>query len=348
MPEAQLPNSLADLQGKLAQSFSLEELDDLCFGLNISHEEIVGKTIKARTRALVEYCQRRGRLSELIEKCREERPKVNWYELLIEHEISEQELIIGPLNRGDPSAIFQTSEPHCLPGLLYQDKLTKSEQQVRGRSHTFKAAISVIVLLVIVIILITTYVWWQDTKFLELYTFDDGTISGWQPQRLSEQSWKQAATDISVQPRERGGFALRGDFDFGLVNSSQFKDTNEVPRATFYVDNLKENNWSSYNFLIIEAKSDNQTSMDIHFSFFSEGCYYEFGPFENLNTQWEIYQFGLNRPNYKTCHESAEYDQWPVLAGVHRLDIIVEPNDPQSDWPTLKGAVLIDNVRLEK
>ncbi|NJM58894.1 MAG: hypothetical protein HC857_17865 [Synechococcales cyanobacterium RU_4_20] len=57
----------------LADLFELEEIETLCFDLDIDAEEIKGQTKSAKAHALVNYCENRGRLSELAAAIRARR-----------------------------------------------------------------------------------------------------------------------------------------------------------------------------------------------------------------------------------------------------------------------------------
>lgn len=54
------------------------ELHNLCFELDINYESLSGDTIEEKARELVEYCYRRGHLIDLVERCQELRPQVEW------------------------------------------------------------------------------------------------------------------------------------------------------------------------------------------------------------------------------------------------------------------------------
>lgn len=58
--------------------FDVEELNGLMFELGVRKDEIAGDTIGARSRDLVTYCERRGRLGDLLTQCARLRPAVNW------------------------------------------------------------------------------------------------------------------------------------------------------------------------------------------------------------------------------------------------------------------------------
>ena len=70
--------SPSELRQKLIVSFNDSELRDLCFDLGVDYESVEGGTRDAKARELITYLQRRDRLTELIDLCRERRPNVSW------------------------------------------------------------------------------------------------------------------------------------------------------------------------------------------------------------------------------------------------------------------------------
>ncbi len=58
--------------------FNESELADLCFGLNIDYQHLPGNNKWDIVRELIIYCNRRGRLRELIDACRVMRSHVSW------------------------------------------------------------------------------------------------------------------------------------------------------------------------------------------------------------------------------------------------------------------------------
>ena len=69
---------LVDLNSKMNQVFSLDEIESLCFTTGIDFESLPGEGKGAKIRELIAFCQRRGRLDELADKVRTERPQVAW------------------------------------------------------------------------------------------------------------------------------------------------------------------------------------------------------------------------------------------------------------------------------
>ena len=69
---------LVDLNSKMNQVFSLDEIEALCFTMGIDFDSLGGEGRGAKIRELIEFCRRRGRDEELVEKVRIERPLVAW------------------------------------------------------------------------------------------------------------------------------------------------------------------------------------------------------------------------------------------------------------------------------
>lgn len=66
-----LPDQISDL-------FSLDEIRGLCFELGIEYENLRGEMRAAKALALVEFCQRRQLLDQLLAICARERPSHPW------------------------------------------------------------------------------------------------------------------------------------------------------------------------------------------------------------------------------------------------------------------------------
>lgn len=72
---------IIDIGGELIESFNLNELNALSFFLGIDWEELKGDTKSTKAISLILYIARNGRLHELVERLRQERPEGNWPEL---------------------------------------------------------------------------------------------------------------------------------------------------------------------------------------------------------------------------------------------------------------------------
>lgn len=90
------------LRQQLEASFTLEELKTLTFDLGINFDNLAGDTLMVKTRELVNYALRRGLEDELLEKCRQERPQIDWgaeTEPGVDGELGEETAADDPLRR---------------------------------------------------------------------------------------------------------------------------------------------------------------------------------------------------------------------------------------------------------
>jgi outer membrane protein assembly factor BamB len=67
-----------DLAQMLGQRFSLEELEELTFGLGIDMDNLEGSTLKAKSRELVKHCLRRDSIGELLDVGESLRKDIDW------------------------------------------------------------------------------------------------------------------------------------------------------------------------------------------------------------------------------------------------------------------------------
>lgn len=72
-------NTLLD---QLRQYFNKSDLKDICFRLQLPYEDLEGDTRQDKTRELIEYLERYNRLQELVQICIEQRPQVEWEEII--------------------------------------------------------------------------------------------------------------------------------------------------------------------------------------------------------------------------------------------------------------------------
>ena len=79
MPSAD-PNrqKLTQLRKLIIQHFSLDELRVLCSDLGLEYEDLPGDTRTTKMHGLIEYLQRRGELSRLLDEVIEQRSNVDW------------------------------------------------------------------------------------------------------------------------------------------------------------------------------------------------------------------------------------------------------------------------------
>lgn len=78
------------LRDLIAKYFDLEEIKVLCFDLNVDYEELKGENKAGKTMSLVLYFNRRSKLFSLIQKCKEERPLVNWDAVKVQAETRDE------------------------------------------------------------------------------------------------------------------------------------------------------------------------------------------------------------------------------------------------------------------
>jgi nucleoside phosphorylase len=66
------------LRQNLVDNFGDNDLRDLCFDMGVDYESLPGEGKSAKARELISFCERRGRLPDLVTKCYELRPNVAW------------------------------------------------------------------------------------------------------------------------------------------------------------------------------------------------------------------------------------------------------------------------------
>jgi hypothetical protein len=71
----------ARLRKNLTECFNKGELSTLCFDLEINDENLAADTLDGMAMELVACCERTGRITEIVAKCRELRPNVSWPEV---------------------------------------------------------------------------------------------------------------------------------------------------------------------------------------------------------------------------------------------------------------------------
>lgn len=69
---------LVHLQKQVVKHFAVGELKTLCFSIHIDYDDLAGDTKTEKTRELIKFCYRTGRIPELLEQCQELLPAVIW------------------------------------------------------------------------------------------------------------------------------------------------------------------------------------------------------------------------------------------------------------------------------
>ncbi|MBP8000882.1 MAG: WD40 repeat domain-containing protein [Chloroflexi bacterium] len=70
-----------ELRQKIADHFDTGELKTLCQDLDIRYADLPAQGHEEKVGELVDYCNRHNRLKDLMKRCHEERPHVNWPEI---------------------------------------------------------------------------------------------------------------------------------------------------------------------------------------------------------------------------------------------------------------------------
>ena len=79
-----LLDQLAGLVGLIKEHFSIDEIDELAFGLGINPEDLPGETRSKRARELVEFARRAGVLPQLVGACMIARQQIIWPQVGVE------------------------------------------------------------------------------------------------------------------------------------------------------------------------------------------------------------------------------------------------------------------------
>ncbi len=87
-----LTEQLHPLRKALARHFNLGELSALCFDLGIDYEELAGATKTEKVTALLDYCERHGRLPALLTYLQAERPQIDW----VAYHVDETTIVESP------------------------------------------------------------------------------------------------------------------------------------------------------------------------------------------------------------------------------------------------------------
>ncbi len=82
---------LANIRDQITASFNLSELQDMCLDLSINFENLAGSTLNDKSREIVAFCNRRGRLQELVDRSIELRPNLEWNEFYHDIPLNDRE-----------------------------------------------------------------------------------------------------------------------------------------------------------------------------------------------------------------------------------------------------------------
>lgn len=196
------------------------------------------------------------------------------------------------------------------------------------------------ILLYLIIAVLFSFLTWKLIYPLferSLFAFDQGTQS-WMA--LSNPADAALSTEWDLNAK-----ALRAEYNFAMTAPG---DPN--PRATFYQDNFNDT-WSGYKTFLLDVTNPNPESLEMSYSvdliMDGQRCFHEFGPYRNLPPGETVtVSFDLTEPRFKTCNFPDTDNQLLDTAQmINRIYLIVGTNAKPA---TFKGAILIDNIRLQK
>lgn len=73
-----LTEQLGPLRKAITRYFNIAELKALCFDLGIDYQELAGDTKTEKVTSLLGFCERHGRLPDILTYLQSERPKIDW------------------------------------------------------------------------------------------------------------------------------------------------------------------------------------------------------------------------------------------------------------------------------
>lgn len=88
-----------ELRQILIDYFDEGELQNLTFDLSVDYENLPGKTKGDKARELIAFLERRGRVSELVQACRQLRPNAPW-----ESEFDKEDLQTSNMPQAKPTS----------------------------------------------------------------------------------------------------------------------------------------------------------------------------------------------------------------------------------------------------
>lgn len=111
---------VAEMQKKLTDNYSLDEIETLSFVLGVDYDSLRGGAKPTKVNSLLSYLGRTGRLSLLVDQVRTERDHVLWPELPQDFELPQ-----GPgVGEGNGATIYQIGMLHTGGGLVNMGTLS--------------------------------------------------------------------------------------------------------------------------------------------------------------------------------------------------------------------------------
>ena len=118
---------LSVLRDQVKTYFNKTELRNLCFDLGISHEELSGDSIEDQARELVDYCRRHGLVVNLIKRCQELRPHINWQD-----KSTINSLLQSDTTKASPSTLMEALSHEISSNLISVQEFLNKEYRVVG------------------------------------------------------------------------------------------------------------------------------------------------------------------------------------------------------------------------
>ncbi len=131
------PNPLTQLRQIIERHFDDEEMHTLCFDLGIDYDSLGAQGKAAKARELVAYLARHGRLDELIELGRQQRPDIDWEAVPAVPSGAGLDLV-APQSPGEPLSGQVTAGDHVIQIASVHGgevNLASPQQQPRLRSR---------------------------------------------------------------------------------------------------------------------------------------------------------------------------------------------------------------------
>lgn len=146
-----------ELLETLLNHFDIEELRTLCFNLNIHYDDLRGEGRVGKARELIAFCERHGRLPELIEAIKKQRPRVVLSNALMAY-LPDGKTAVSEIPPATPPN--KKAEP---PGKAPNETIEPSENQVRdfAKKNIGKIA-AVVAVMAICIALLSLLNWIQE------------------------------------------------------------------------------------------------------------------------------------------------------------------------------------------
>jgi hypothetical protein len=124
------PQFIASLRRGVVDGFNADELRTLCADLGVDYETLGGEGKEAKTRELIFYLDRRGRISDLLAYCASARPNYAWPQKGGEFPTTPDSTASGVTAK--ISILFSASDPTDMARLRLGEELREIQDQLRS------------------------------------------------------------------------------------------------------------------------------------------------------------------------------------------------------------------------